>query len=115
MNTPRHLLTMSATVQPATITTDSDGGSSYSYSSTYTGVSCLIQPMSSSDMLKYGKEYGLRVSKGYFAPDLNTGTAVVIGKQWRVVANGKSYRVVGEAADPAGQGVLQKVILEDET
>ncbi len=115
MRTPRHLLTMTATVQTPTETTSSDGGTSVSWASTYTSVPCLIQPLSSSDQLKYGKEYGLRISTGFFQPDLGTGTATVIGKRWRIVANGKSYRVIGESVDPAGQNALQTVTLEDET
>jgi len=115
MRTPRHLLTMTAEVQSATETTGADGGTGVAWGSTYTGVPCLIQPLSSTDLLKYGKEYGAKLSTGFFQPDLNTGTAVVIRKRWRVVANSKSYRVIGESMDPAGKGALQTVTLEDET
>lgn len=114
MRTPTHLFNMTSTVQTPTETVGADGGTSVTWANTYTGVPCTIQPLSSTDMLKYGKEYGLRISTGFFAPDLGTGTAVTITKRMRVIANGKAYRVVGESIDPAGRGVLQTVTLEDE-
>jgi len=115
MKTPYNLLDMTATVQTPTETVGADGGTSVTWASTYTGVRCTIQPLSSTDRLLYGKEDGLRVSTAYFPPDLDTGTVTPIQKRWRVIANGISYRVVGASMDPAGKGVLQTLTLEEVT
>ena len=115
MRTPGHLFTKSANVQTPTHTVGSDGGPSTAYTSTYTDVPCDVQPLSSSDSLRYRMESGLRVSTGYFAPDLGTGTAVAIKKDWRVVCDNKVYRVVGDAIDPTGRGILQTCTLEETT
>jgi len=113
MRTPGHLLTKVCTVQTPTHTVGSDGGTSTSYASTYSNVACDIQPLSSNDSLRYRKEDGLRVSTGYFYPDLNTGTQTTILKDWRVICENKVYRVVGDAIDPTGRGVLQTCTLEE--
>lgn len=115
MRTPGHLFTKTATVQTPTHTVGSDGGNGTAYTSTYSNVSCDIQPASSSDSLKYRMESGLRISTGYFAPDLNTGSAVAILKDWRVLCDNKAYRVVGDAIDPTGRGILQTCTLEETT
>lgn len=113
MRTPNHLFNKAAIVQTPTHTVGSDGSTSTAYANTYSDVPCTIQPLSSSDQLRYRKEDGLRVSTGYFAPDLGTGTAVVIRKDWRVTCEGRVYRVVGDAINPAGKGVLQTCTLEE--
>jgi len=115
MRTPGHLFTKTATVQTPTHTTQGDGGTDTSFASTYSNVACDIQPASSSDSLRYRVELGLRVSTGYFYPDLNTGSPVAILKDWRIVCENKVYRVVGDAMDPTGRGILQTCTLEETT
>lgn len=114
--TPYHLLPLSATFTPATITISSAGVPSETFSSGSVTVACNLQPASNAETLEYQRATGQSVYDLFFAPVDTSGTAFGLTaaqvKTARVTIGGTTYRCAGTHADLVTNGCLYRVTLE---
>lgn len=79
-----------------------------------TAVPCRQQPATYSDALRLGREMGDITDVFFIPPNVGT-TAVVVNTTDQVVYGGNTYRVIGGATNPAGDGGMLKIVCSRNT
>lgn len=113
MRTPYHLRKDTAAIQSLTENTVTRA-KTYTTVTGLSAVPCTIQPDTSSDALQWQRETGKRRST-VALPASHGGVAVAVAKDYRIVANGITYRVVGPGMNRADQDANYTVSVEEDS
>jgi hypothetical protein len=109
-------MTGTCEIQGPTTNTVTNGMHVYTYAAK-TGLSavpCRRQPSGYSDSLRWSRETG-DVTDVFYLPPTVGSTAVVVNKEDKIVHDGNTYRVIGPASDPAGDGGMLRVVCSRNT
>ena len=104
--TPTHLLDTTVAVQRVTDGVTTSGRPTQSWASHLSGVVARVQPMSGSEVVRYGREATTRMWRVYV-----TGGLDILPKD-RVVYGTHTLRVM-EVTDPQENGCLLRIIAEE--
>lgn len=103
-NTPTHLLTDLISTQRLTSTRSTAGGESRSYAASLTNIAARVQPMSGSEVVRYGRDNTRNMVRVY------TGDQDIVPTD-RISFGGKYYDII-EVSNLQSADVLLRIICE---
>ena len=114
IKTPLHLLRQTATVKPPLLGVADDNSPVVSYPSDGQSFACMLRPLSSTDSIQYQGETARTLYTLTHAMIGSDGSTVVVQKDYRVVIESVTYRVVGvslnsSSADCIGRATVERL------